>query len=507
MNNIPRFPSAALENMNDLIFLSLDDNAIERITRKNLAVLISPMFQHLNLSNNLINYISTKALSQLDNLAILILHSQKDPYQMTTIKYDAFEGISNDLTTLFISDNSLPYFPHAVFEGDSYDSLKYLHADGNQISNITTYSEDQYTATTLVYYNVKKEQVEHFGSMPNLLELYLGANAIDHINDTYLCNLESILVLFLEGNYLDETNLHDDAFACIPTLETLNLNNNLFQYVPEAVVTNDTLPSIRNLYMDSNKLTFLLAETFTALTTLEVLRLSSNDIISIEDKTFPADIQTIKLRSNSFHFLHENPFYNLTQLNTLDLSGNVIDYIPDTAFDYCINLDNLDLSSNQIGRILDTTLEDCPLTNTLDLSYNELAYIEPGSFAHFTSLVTLDLSNNHLTVLPNDGDFVNVSITNFGLDNNRLTSLPAGIFSNIQGINTFDLTNNDISSIGSYAFDNIDANFIYLTDNPLSSLAPYSFNDITCRRLDLKNMYLPSIPSNAFNNIDLQQYL
>ncbi|XP_070566935.1 uncharacterized protein [Ptychodera flava] len=555
MNNIPRFPTAALENMDSLVFLSLDDNQIETISKKNLGVFSGGPLQHLNLSNNAINYIGINALSQLKNLKILelhnnelsslpwktmnnipellhidlnrnnlktltsksftnlpklrtlILHSQKNPNEMTTIKYDAFQGIGDELVTLFISDNLLPYFPHAVFEEESYPNLQYLFADHNVISNITEFSEDQFTATTLIYYNIKKEQYDPFSTMPNVLQLYLGTNTIDHLTETYLCNFEVIQDLYLEENQLDETTLHPETFACIPTLTTLSLTSNNFQYVPDAVKSDSYLPSIENLYMGSNELTFLLAETFTNLTTLRTLTLNNNGIISIEDGTFPADIQSIQLGTNSFHFLHENPFRNLTNLNTLGLSSNVITHIPDTAFDNCTSLNNLNLGSNQIGRILVTTLEDCPLGTALYLGSNEIAYIEDGALAHLTSLNTLDLSDNELTELPNGGDFVNLTVNSLSLSNNRITSIAAGTFQNVQGVNTFNLQGNSISTIGSYAFDTISATRFYVNNNPLKSISSYSFNSITCQYFYIDNMDLTELPSYGFHDISVSYYL
>ena len=49
------------------------------------------------------------------------------------------------------------------------------------------------------------------------------------------------------------------------------LNNNYLQYVPEAVTTAQRLPSIREINMDSNKLTFIETGAFTNLSTLENL--------------------------------------------------------------------------------------------------------------------------------------------------------------------------------------------------------------------------------------------
>ena len=50
-----------------------------------------------------------------------------------------------------------------------------------------------------------------------------------------------------------------------------NLNSNQCQYVPEAVTTADSVPSLTKLSLTGNHLTFLLKDTFSNITTLTEL--------------------------------------------------------------------------------------------------------------------------------------------------------------------------------------------------------------------------------------------
>ncbi|XP_030849755.1 leucine-rich repeat-containing protein 15-like [Strongylocentrotus purpuratus] len=168
------FPSDSLKSMFNLTFLSLDDNLITSVSKRNLAVFKDSPLIHLNLSNNFITYLAPRALTQLKQLKILELHrnslsfikpkmfddmayllhidlnnnqlaslgsnsftnlpslrtlrlhSQKSGFEMTTIAHDAFQGINGNLERLFISDNRLAHFPHAALSREVYESLLYL---------------------------------------------------------------------------------------------------------------------------------------------------------------------------------------------------------------------------------------------------------------------------------------------------------------------------------------------------------------------------------------------
>ncbi|KAJ8049747.1 Thrombospondin-4 [Holothuria leucospilota] len=444
----------------------------------------------------------------MPTLRTLIVHNQQIGYELTTIRFDAFVNINGNLTTLFLSSNALPSFPHAVFAEEDYVELKYLHIDNNQISNITEFTSDAYGALYLEYYAIKLQEHNPFYTMRYLEELYISSNFIQGINEEDLCNFEALWRLDMNSNNLDETTLHENVFECVPTLSTLEMNSNNFQYVPDAVQYGDRLPNINSLDLAGNRITFLLEGHFSNVTSLASLYLSSNDIASIEDGTFPAGIGYLNLGSNSFDFLHENPFRDLSQLITLDLSNNQIEEIPDTAFDGCISLDALYLTNNKIGRILQTTFEDCPLQNQFSISGNELAYIEDGSFDHVTSTNFLYFHSNDLTELPLGGDFDALAITILNFDSNRITSVPTDAFKDLTNLQRLYLSNNQISQISRNAFSTISGSslYIYLNGNPLKVIDSYSFYTISGgHTLYLNNMELTTLPSYFMYDVSFSQ--
>ncbi|XP_072046269.1 uncharacterized protein [Amphiura filiformis] len=549
MNSISLFPRDALVNMANLTFLSLDDNSLTSVSKRNLGIFINSPLQHLNLSNNQISYVAPKAFAQLTTLKILelhrnelsdcppqtfdnipqllhldlnynlltklksrsftnlpflrtlMLHNQQPGSELTAIMYDAFKGINGNLTTLFISSNALSAFPHAVLSEQDYSSLEYLHIDANSITNITEFSTDAFDGSSMTYYYASLASHNPFSKLRYVKELYLHDNSIAGINANDLCNFnESLNLLQLANNPLNDNTLNETAFQCLLVLNDVNLAGNQFQYVPEAVKLEERVPSLVTLELSSNLMTFLLSGTFSNVSTLQYLYLGSNRIVAIEDGAFPQDIRTIGLNDNSFHFLHENPFRNLSSLRTLYLSSNEIDYIPDTAFDGLTALTTLFLSQNKIGRILVTSLEDCPLTSWLRLQQNEIAYIEDGALANLTSMSILDLSNNELTALPLGGDFHNLQVTHLYLSTNRLTSIPSNCFNNTEVYTTLTFDTNEISTIESYAFNGVTGSADWtFTNNPLRSVESYAFNDIAADDFYMYSTALASVSSRAFN--------
>ncbi|XP_072182297.1 uncharacterized protein [Diadema setosum] len=547
MNSIKTFPSDSLKSMTNLTFLSLDDNALTSISKRNLQALQASQIKHLNLSNNAITYLAPRALTQLKGLKILELHqnslstipvqvfdnmpsvlhidlnnnqlqtldsnsftnlpslrtlrlhSQKSGYEMTSIKHDAFIGINGNLTTLFISSNHLANFPHAVLSRETYESLLYLHMDHNSITNLTFFSDDAYDAGSYELYERDLDTFVPFSGLPSVEEFYLTNNFIAGLNEGDLCEMPYINTLDMDGNSLDETTLDEHTFDCLNYLYYLHMDSNNFNYVPAAVQYQERLQSLNYLGLASNDLTYLLEGAFSNVTSLRTLDLTSNAIVTIEDGAFPADITSISLGSNSFHFLHENPFMNLSSLSTLTLSSNNIDTIPETAFDGCTSLTRLDLSSNRIGRILVTHFEDCPLTSGLFLHANEIAYIEDGTFRHITGTGNLYLNNNELTDLPMGEDFHNKTINYLYLYDNRITAVKTGTFLDLT-TTSLHLGTNDINIIESRAFQGVSVR--YLQDNVINSIeGKLCGGTCTVENIHLQNNQIASLPTNVFEDI------
>ncbi|XP_071956897.1 uncharacterized protein [Antedon mediterranea] len=559
MNQMTKFPTDAVTKMNNLLFMSIDQNRLKSISKRNMEALAESNVQHLNLSNNLINYIAPKSFSQLKSLKILelhknklssvnpnvfanipellhlglnqnqvttigskyftnlpklqtlILHSQKDDTanKLSVIMYDAFQGIGDELVNLWLSDNALTTFPHPVLSEESYPKLNFVYLDHNFIRNITLYAEDAFTSSALTYYKYRFNLHDPFLMLSSVTSLDLSNNYIKGIREDDMCNLQSLKILDLQSNLLDETTMETESFSCLSNLQMLYLGYNRFKYVPDAVKNGSHLPHINTLELNNNKIAFLLADTFSSLSTLRTIALQSNVILSIEDGTFPLELTSINLQSNQFHFLHENPFRNMSNLQILDLGSNNIDEIPDTALDGCTSLRFLDLAYNKLGRLLITSFEDCPLSTLADFQSNEIAYIEDGTFANRSSITDLYLQNNELSRIPQGGDFHSKSMRYLYLQYNRITDVPSNSFKDLTVYRTLHLGYNQISFVEAYGFNTVSLTLssayvstISLIGNPLKNLESHAFNSI--QDVDTLNLYsleLTTLNSFTFSDV------
>ncbi|XP_069131705.1 uncharacterized protein [Argopecten irradians] len=550
-NSLRYVPGSALKDVNTLLFLGVDENLITGVSRSHLSYFASSQLKHLNLSNNAIRYIQPMAFEQIGNLKVLELHnnelttltkgvfanmpnllhldlvknkltileedsvtnlaaletlklhSQLQGNGLTNIYYNAFKNINGNLTNLWVSDNALTSYPHAVLSEQQYDKLTKVFIDNNRITNMTLYGVDGFSPTALNLHEKRQRNFVLWRTSPNIRYMYLHSNLIPEFLSTDFCDLTILYYLNLAANLLTNDKFPDDVMTCLTYLNSLDLSSNQFQYVPQTV-RSANMTSLQSLQLDSNYLTFIETGTFSQLPAIVTISLGSNNIVVIENDSFPSTITSIGLGSNCFRFTHNNPFTNLASLTTLTLSGNQISVIPDTAFTNCTALTDLQLDSNNIGWLTKVMFSDCPLTYRFSASNNDIAYIEDGTFAHISSLTYLNLQDNKLTRYPKGGDFSNLNVNYLNLGNNRFTEVPAGVFSGTVVGNNLYLSNSEISVIETGAFQSVTvAGILSLTGNPLKTIQEKAFHTVSCQHLYLDSMQITHIPTGAFQFVSV----
>ncbi|KAL3880478.1 hypothetical protein ACJMK2_032714, partial [Sinanodonta woodiana] len=551
-NQLPQFTSALGEELPSLKYLGLEYNLIRKISKSSLSQLSSaPNFVHLNLSNNAISFIEAQSFSQIPTLQILELqrnaltdiqpdvfwnllqlkhldfhrnslaslgsksfvnmprleelrlHSQNNPLQK--IVHDAWSGIGQSLKYLYISENRLSSFPHAVLCPESYPSLLRIHADFNQISNSTEFGRESFHASELWLYEKQMLECAPFSTYPILTHLFLNDNKLQHVFNTEFCEIESLNYLYLQNNDIIDVKLYSTASPCLPNLLELDLGVNRLQYIPEALKRSDVFPAIRTLYLDNNLVTFLETGTFFNLSTLLTLYLHSNRIVVIENDSFPLQIQYISLNNNNFRFRHDHPFTYLSSLTTLNLAVNNIDILPLDAFSHCYSLVGLYLSNNRIPQILKIHFANCSSLRSLDLSYNEIGMMEDGTLSHLSSMDALWMQGNKLTHVPEGGTFHDKSFGTLDLSSNRIVSIPSYTFRNVVAT-LLHLQGNDIAYIEREAFFTVSGNTLNIGSNKIRWLESYSFRSVSFTWLYLNNMYATELPSFVFKDVSASYF-
>ncbi|XP_060600139.1 leucine-rich repeat-containing protein 15-like [Ruditapes philippinarum] len=352
-NRLTQIQQKIFGDTSALVYLGMDGNSIERISKNSIAPLATNNFLHLNLSNNQLSYIQGGSFSQFPTLKILELHqnslstinvnifkdlpalvhldlhanniqhltskaienipllkelrlhSQNTPLE--SIAYNAWSGIDN-LIELFVGSNNLATFPHQVLSESTYPNLVKMHADNNLITNITKYGEEAFPENQYSLHRQRLTTFVPFTAIPATQYLYLHGNLITTINTTDLCELQSLQELYLQNNLLRESKMDVDCFACLPVLYRLQLAANLIQYVPDCVKSSDVLPFIGVLILNNNKITFLESGAFTNLTTVTHLYITYNNILAIENDVFPTNVFHLYINNNNIAQLKKNFF-------------------------------------------------------------------------------------------------------------------------------------------------------------------------------------------------------
>ena len=139
-----------------------------------------------------------------------------------------------------------------------------------------------------------------------------------------------------------------------------------------------SLPALRNLRLNGNRLTALPAGVFSKLPTLRFLYLGDNSLTALPGGVFAGltDLLILLLDGNSLRALPEDVFAGLTALSTLRLNGNRLTALPEDVF------------------------ADLTALSILRLNGNRLTALPEGVFASLSALLLLDLSENRLTALP-----------------------------------------------------------------------------------------------------------
>ena len=336
--------------------------------------------------------------------------------QIDTLPDDLFDGLSNAITTLQLSDQfkSHPSEPKRNAK---------MHLSLAQTSNTVTATLPVRAFRAMT---VRLAVAGNTGmSSPTTINILRGANSGTQTlvpaspSDTLIANFDFTgegpltaastngvtgldIVTNLAGICTRTAAVRDALIAAITPTTDCNL------------VTADMLNKVTGtLDLSGATLTTLKAGDFADLTALQTLNLSGTNV---NLTALPAGI-----------------FDDLNSLTTLDLSGNSITALPAGIFNGLRNLTSLDLSDNSIDALPAGIFNGLTKVTTLDLKDNELAPagVPPRPFGLMASLTSLDLSGNELNSLPN-GIFLGVQQPlkfldlrdQFRNDNDATTTIP-----------------------------------------------------------------------------------
>lgn len=356
---------------------------------------------------------------------------------------------------------------------------------------------------------------------------------------------------------LEKTN-----FSIIQPQYTVRLriecNSQLYLLSSLGAGTFQTLIDLRELTVDSCKLSALSRESFRGLRQLRNLTVvtHNNDWTSVNMEVQPDAfldelnmLERLDLSHNNMARLPEGvfcPLHNLVYLNltrnrlrhaelfhfgssgqhkcggglqVLDLSYNHFDSINSQVFSHLANLQELYLQGNAISVVGDHGFDGMPAMSVLNMASNRLVNLAPELFADTRELREMYLQNNTINVLA-PGLFNDLSrLLVLDLSENQLTEewVNAATFTGLARLVFLSLSNNNITKLDAMIFRDLqrlrslrlDNNGVqYLPENVFSSLVDMRTLVLSSNKLTRIDQFtfdgLPSLNQLSLDNNQIQ---
>lgn len=311
----------------------------------------------------------------------------------------------------------------------------------------------------------------------------------------------NISVLILSKNKI--SSISTEQLRALSALEILDLSSN------NLVDMNrfPTLP-LKNLFMNNNRISMLAPDCFKNLSdTLLVLKLNRNHLSTIPAKTFQLDnLQHLDLSRNRLRRIKSLTFNGLPALRSLNMQRNRIVRLLDGAFWGLSKLDILQLEYNNLTAVSKGWLYGLSSLQNLHVAHNAIGRVKADSWEPCQKLAELDLSSNQLVRLE-EGSFMRLSeLKQLFIGYNQISFIADGAFRDLTSLHTLDLEYNEIS----WTIEDMNGPFsalnnlrnLFLQGNQIRSVTKKSFTGLDLlERLDLSNNAIMSIQGNSFSQM------
>ena len=250
-------------------------------------------------------------------------------------------------------------------------------------------------------------------SLQNLVYLNLSSMDFDDKVPPQIGNLSRLLYLDLDNtwnpysySYGNRLHIEDISWLLrLPLLRFLDLSGVNLSAIGNWVQALNTLPNLRDLRLRECKLVFPHTPiVHSNLTSLEVLDLTESGFYTINPAYWFWDVGTIRhldLTNNEISEAFPDAMGNMTSLEVLRLGGNNLVSVKSKVLENLCNLRVLTLWSNLINQDISQFLEGLPQCawskiELLDMSLTNLTGEIPKWINQWTDLSILQLSSNRL---------------------------------------------------------------------------------------------------------------
>ncbi|XP_015264543.1 PREDICTED: podocan-like [Gekko japonicus] len=313
----------------------------------------------------------------------------------------------------------------------------------------------------------------------NLEVLKLGDNLISVLNESDFEGLKKLRVLDIQNNPI--LALSSSSLSSLSSLQSLTLDGNNM----ESVLGPLSLPNLKYLSMENNKLQFFPGSFFTALHTLLFLNLNGN-LLTKAPPDLPTSLVSLMLERNQLKMLRSEDVKQLANLSELCLSENQLSSVDGAQF--LSSLTRLELAGNKLQTIpvsLPATLQK------IDFSNNQIEKIKAQDFQKLQDLKHLFLDNNVVKTFE-DGALQRCTVlSNLALEQNLLSSIPLSL---PHTLTRLDLKGNNIQRIQEQELKNLgQLQVLNLRNNKITALD----HDLLKHLPRLRHLYLEGNPWNC----------
>lgn len=221
--------------------------------------------------------------------------------------------------------------------------------------------------------------LETFQPLAQLRKLNLSQNALDALRPNVFGAVQNFVLhlqqLDLSGNRI--RLLFDNQFRVLARLQMLDVSRNSIASLSPAHFVG--LGSLRKLYLQYNAILEIKPATFAALQNLDTLDLSYNNLEFLEDQIFGGNtlprMRRLNLNGNRMKHLHPLAFSSLPFLEYLKLGHNELKSLDVRMFAPMRRLQKLHLGHNLLEEINLDVLESLSSVQEILVDNNRLTFL------------------------------------------------------------------------------------------------------------------------------------
>ncbi len=312
--------------------------------------------------------------------------------------------------------------------------------------------------------------------LSDLIVLDVSSNAINAIDDVTFVGLINLRDLILSRNSID--NIRTNSLRHLNKLERLYLSNNRMRSIDKNFVAE--LHNLAVLDLSANSIASI-DSTFLTSQSISYLKIESGSVEKINDFAFGElpNLRTLRLKTNRISEIAEKSFmtHNGSQVTSIDLTNNQLTTFPARPLQLTPLLQSLLLSYNPINTLCDDDVIKepfLPSLTSLQLAYTEIDDVnEVSLLRRLTNLRSLIINNARLNRVPPSLLTSLPKLESLIMDSNPVSELSSDNFPIRHELKTFSLRFDNLLTEVIFNIDALSVEVIPLLDNPITLIHSY----------------------------------